>query len=151
MITIKVAEFFDVEALIFLIAELFQIETDFQIDPVKQRAGLELLLNSDNAQIFVAQAQVDDSNQIVAMCSVQVLISTAEGAKVGMVEDLIVSEPYRRQGIGEKLLESLENWAQQQGLKRLQLLADKNNQSALGFYRQQNWQTTQLIGLRKLF
>lgn len=147
MITIRTAEFADVEALILLLIELFQIESDFQVNPAKQRAGLELLLSSDNGRIFVAQT--NDSNQVVGMCSVQVLISTAEGAKVGMVEDLIVNAAYRGQGIGQKLLRYLENWAQQQGLKRLQLLADKNNQSALDFYARQDWQTTQLIALRK--
>lgn len=147
MITIRTAEVADIEALVLLLTELFQIETDFQVNPDKQRAGLELLLNSDNGQIFVAQA--NNSSQIVGMCSVQVLISTAEGAKVGMVEDLIVSAAYRGQGIGQKLLTFMEQWAQQQGLKRLQLLADKNNQPALDFYARQDWQTTQLIALRK--
>lgn len=147
MITIRTAELGDIDALILLLAELFQIEEDFQIDPTKQRAGLELLLDSDNGQIFVAQE--NDSGQIIAMCSVQILISTAEGAKVGMVEDLIVSAAYRGQGIGKKLLRHLEKWAQQQGLKRLQLLADKNNQPGLDFYARQEWQTTQLIALRK--
>jgi ribosomal protein S18 acetylase RimI-like enzyme len=147
MITIRPADPADIEALILLLTELFQIEVDFQVNPAKQRAGLELLLNSDNGRIFVAQT--NDSHQVVAICSVQILISTAEGAKVGMVEDLIVSAAYRGQGIGQKLLRHLENWAQQQGLKRLQLLADKNNQPALDFYARQDWQATQLIALRK--
>ena len=147
MISIRSAEHADIEALILLLTELFQIEEDFQVNPAKQRSGLELLLNSDNGRIFVAQS--NDSHQVVAMCSVQILISTAAGAKVGMVEDLIVKAAYRGQGIGTQLLRHLENWAQQQGLKRLQLLADKNNQAALDFYARQDWQTTQLIALRK--
>ncbi len=146
MINLRAAEFGDIEALILLLAELFAIEADFQVDSKKQRAGLELLLNSDDGQIFVAQNEV---GQIVGMCSVQILISTAEGAKVGLLEDLIVSATYRGQGIGKQLLQHLERWAQQQGLTRLQLLADKHNQPALDFYAQQDWQTTQLIALRK--
>ncbi len=147
MIQIRNAEKSDIETLIELLAQLFQIEIDFQVNPDKQRAGLELLLNSNNAQIFVAQ---HDDGQIVGMCSVQILISTAEGAKVGFVEDLIVSSAWRGQGIGKKLLQHLQNWASAQGLKRLQLLADKNNQAALDFYARQDWQMTQLIALRKL-
>lgn len=146
MINIKTATFTDIETLILLIAELFQIEEDFQADADKQRTGLELLLNSNSAKIFVAE---NADNQIVGMCSVQILISTAEGAKVGLVEDLIVNEAYRGQGIGKKLLQRLEQWANEQGLKRLQLLTDKNNQLALKFYAQQEWKTTQLIGLHK--
>lgn len=147
MINLRTAEFDDIESMILLLAELFSIEADFQVDADKQRVGLELLLNSDNGQVFVAQ---NDNGQIVGMCSVQILISTAEGAKVGMVEDFIISAPYRGQGIGKQLLTFLELWANQQGLKRLQLLADKHNQTALDFYAQQNWNTTQLIALRKM-
>ena len=147
MINLRTAEFGDIESMILLLAELFSIEADFQVDADKQRAGLALLLNGDNAQVCVAQ---NERGQIVGMCSVQILISTAEGAKVGLVEDLIVSANYRGQGVGKKLLLFLENWAWQQGLKRLQLLADKNNQLALDFYARQDWQYTQLIALRKI-
>jgi ribosomal protein S18 acetylase RimI-like enzyme len=146
MINLRTAEFDDIESMILLLAELFALEADFQVDANKQRAGLELLLNSDNGKIFIAE---NANGQVVGMCSVQILISTAEGAKVGLVEDLIVSAAYRGQGIGKKLLLFLENWASQQGLKRLQLLADKNNQPALEFYARQKWQFTQLIALRK--
>ncbi len=143
--TIRTAQLTDIEALILLLAELFQIETDFQINPVKQRTGLELLLASDTAQIVVAEHQA----KVVGMCSVQVLISTAEGAKVGLIEDLIVSEAYRGLGIGHRLLAHLETWATAHGLKRLQLLAAKHNQLALDFYTAQQWNLTQFIGLRK--
>ena len=39
--------------------------------------------------------------------------------------------------------------AECRGLKRLQLLADKNNGSALIFYQKQGWQAAQLVCLRK--
>jgi ribosomal protein S18 acetylase RimI-like enzyme len=35
-------------------------------------------------------------------------------------------------------------------LSRLQLLADRNNDRALDFYRKQGWTTTALVGLRLL-
>jgi ribosomal protein S18 acetylase RimI-like enzyme len=146
MITCRVANTADIEAMLGLLAQLFAIETDFQINPLKQRAGLVLLLNSEQGQLFVAQ----DNDKVVAMCSVQILISTAEGGKVGLLEDLIVSRDYRHQGIGQQLLQYAINWAKQHHLKRLQLLADKNNQPALDFYARQQWHTTDLIVLRQL-
>lgn len=54
MITIRTAELADIDSLILLLTELFEIETDFQINPTKQRAGLELLLGTENGQIFTA-------------------------------------------------------------------------------------------------
>ncbi len=147
MIVIRTAMPSDLDALIHLLSELFYIEADFQFDAQKQRAGLELLLGCDTASIFVAQAI--DSKQVIAMCSLQTLISTAEGGKVGLVEDVIVNAAYRGRGIGKKLVQHLTQWAAQQGFKRLQLLADNTNTPALTFYAQQHWQATQLIALRK--
>lgn len=76
-------------------------------------------------------------------------ISTAEGGTAGAVEDLVVMPEYRGQGIGKKLLESVQKWAEDRGAKRLQLLADKNNLPALEFYEKMNWKRTQMIWLWK--
>ena len=106
-----------------------------------------MLLENDNACIIVAES--NDDNKLLGMCSVQTLISTAEGGPVGLVEDVIVEAGFQNQGIGEKLLSGAVAWARQQGLKRLQLLADKNNLLALKFYGKQNWQSTQLVCLQQ--
>ena len=87
--------------------------------------------------------------RVLGMCTVQTLISTAEGGRVGLLEDLVVAADFRRQGIGAKLLAEAVKWAECQGLKRLQLLADKNNEAALSFYENQGWKSTQLVCLRK--
>jgi GNAT superfamily N-acetyltransferase len=66
-----------------------------------------------------------------------------------LLEDLIVAADFRHQGIGAKLLGEAVYWAECRGLKRLQLLADKDNLPALNFYQTQGWQSTQLVCLRK--
>jgi len=108
---------------------------------------LNLLLNSEKDCILVAELPGD--NKVLGMCTVQTLISTAEGGTVGLLEDLIIAASFRHQGIGTKLLAEAVNWAECRGLKRLQLLADKNNLSALNFYQKQGWESTQLVCLRK--
>jgi ribosomal protein S18 acetylase RimI-like enzyme len=143
-LSIRVAQKTDIPAMANLLNELFAIEVDFQIDLEKQQRGLTLLLESNHAVVFVAELE----NQIIGMCSLQILISTAQGSKVGLIEDVIITKNHRKQGIGNQLLETLKNWAMQQGLTRLQLLADKNNQNALDFYQSNDWKITQLIALR---
>lgn len=145
MITIRTATSADVEQMAELLRELFAIEADFIFDRDKQVSGLKQLLEIGKDRIFVAES----GKRVVGMCSVQTLISTAEGGPVGFLEDLIVTAAFRRQGIGEKLLAAVVDWAERQGLKRLQLLADKNNLPALKFYEKQAWRQTQLICLRK--
>ena len=147
MITIRTAKPSDIPQLVELLKVLFTIEADFDFDPEKQACGLNLLLNSDKDCILVAELLND--NKVLGMCTVQTLISTAEGGPAGLLEDLIVDADFRHQGVGAKLLAEAVNWAECRGLKRLQLLADKNNLPALDFYQKQGWQSTQLVCLRK--
>ena len=148
MITIRTAKPSDIPELVDLLKELFSIEADFDFDLEKQTCGLNLLLNSEKDCILVAELPSD--NKVLGMCTVQTLISTAEGGPVGLLEDLVVAANFRHQGIGAKLLAEAVNWAECQGHKRLQLLADKNNLTALSFYQKQDWQSKQLVCLRKL-
>lgn len=127
---------------------LFTIEADFDFNPDKQARGLQLLLNSDKACVLVAEGSED--KKLRGLCSVQTLISTAEGSPVGLLEDLIVAADFRHQGIATLLLAEANVWGQQQGLTCLQLLADKNNAAALDFYQQQRWQSTQLVCLKQM-
>ncbi|MBL6987368.1 MAG: GNAT family N-acetyltransferase [Methylobacter sp.] len=147
MINIRIAKPDDIPQLVELLKALFAIEADFNFDSDKQKQGLQLLLKSDNACVLVAESN-DDIN-LLGMCSIQALISTAEGGAVGLLEDLVIAAEFRHQGIGAKLLAEAVCWAERQGLKRLQLLADKNNTPALGFYEKQSWQSTQLVCLKQ--
>jgi GNAT superfamily N-acetyltransferase len=89
------------------------------------------------------------NGRVVGMCTAQTLISTAEGGMAALIEDLVVGTNHRGQGIGAKLLQSIEQWAHSRGATRLQLLADRNNQAALQFYAKAGWKGTQLICIRK--
>ena len=136
----------DMACLVELLAELFSIEEDFMINTELQKTGLDKLLNSRGSYVFVA----DIKGMIAGMCTLQILISTAEGGYVGLVEDIVVKNGYRHTGIGNKLLEYLEKNAADLGLLRLQLLADKNNIPALQFYDKLKWKKTGLICFRKV-
>ncbi len=135
----------DLETLAALLAALFSLEEDFAVDGERQRCGLKMMLNNGRGRILVAEAA---DGTVVGMCSGQLTISTAEGGPAVLVEDMVVREDRRGQGIGEKLLDALGAWARENQAGRLQLLADRNNESALGFYACLGWEKTNLICLR---
>lgn len=135
----------DVRAMTRLLHELFAVETEFVIDDEKQRCGLQMLLDSPNAGIWVA----DRRGRVVGMVVCQLVVSTSEGALSGWIEDVVVSSPYRKRGLGKALLNSAVKWAREQGATRVQLLADSRNVPALIFYRKQEWLQTNMIALRK--
>ncbi|MES9851200.1 MAG: GNAT family N-acetyltransferase [Candidatus Thiodiazotropha sp. L084R] len=129
-----------------LLEQLFSIEADFEVDLATQLSGLKLLLKSENGQIFVVE---DINREVVAMATLQKVVSTAEGGVVAWVEDIIVDESHRGQGIGNSLLTHIQEWAEAGEIKRLQLVADRDNQPALSFYSQHNWIKTNLVVLRQ--
>ena len=135
----------DVRAMMRLLQELFAIETEFVFDEEKQRCGLEMLLESSEAGVWVAERR----GRVVGMVTLQLVISTAEGAYSGWLEDLVVSSAYRRRGLGTALLKAAVNWAHERGASRIQLLADSRNVPALIFYRKQEWFQTNMIALQQ--
>jgi GNAT superfamily N-acetyltransferase len=137
----------DLDAMVQLLQELFAIEADFNAQESLQRKGLALMLDGclKHKCILVAETE----GKVVGMATAQSLISTAEGGMVALVEDVVVNAGFRGRGIGHKLMHGIEQWAMKRGARRLQLLADRANHSALGFYHTIGWQPTQLICLRR--
>jgi ribosomal protein S18 acetylase RimI-like enzyme len=136
----------DLERMVDLLNQLFSIEADFRVDPHKQKQGLALLLEAESAEIFVVRG---DRGEVVAMATIQLVISTAEGGLAAWVEDVIVDASHRGHGIGQRLLTHINQWAKRQGIIRLQLVADRDNRSALDFYRKEGWSETNLSVLRR--
>lgn len=121
----------DAEAMAGLLGELFAIEDDFVIDADKQILGLQLLLQNSDSTVLVAET----SGRVIGMVSMQCLISTAVGEKVGWIEDMIVTADCREQGFGRLLLRAMIEESERLGYGRLSLGADRRNEQALAFYR----------------
>ena len=129
-----------------LLDELFSIESDFTPNGKKQVQGLGALIADPSGRSLVIVAVKDGI--FIGMATVQTLVSTAEGDRVGLIEDVIVDKKHRRMGIGTLLLQEIVDWSRETRLKRLQLLADLDNQPALDFYSSQGWISTRLGCLR---
>jgi GNAT superfamily N-acetyltransferase len=144
--TVRPATQADVESMQRLLAQLFAIEQDFRIDRQLQASGLRLLL-ADPGQRCVLLA--NRGSDIVGMVTGQLVVSTAAGGLSLLVEDLVVDERSRRQGIGHGLVEALEAWGRRHGALRLQLVADETNAAALHFYESHSWQRSRMVALYK--
>lgn len=145
-ITIRQANSDDIAHLTALLRILFSFEKDFTFNEAKQRRGLQHMIDNEHGCIFVAE----HAGNIIGMCTGQLTVSTAEGGPALLVEDVVVAEEWRSHGVGRRLMDELTRWAYKSGATRMQLLADKSNTGALGFYADTGWKSTQLICLRKL-
>ena len=122
----------DIPELVALLGILFDHEAEFTPDAAKQEAALKLLFADPKCgTVYVAR----DGKRVVAMASLLYTVSTAEGGRAALFEDLVVSPDYRKQGIGAKLLEYVIEQARAQGILRLTLLTDMQNERAQVLYR----------------
>lgn len=136
----------DIPAMTELLERLFSIEKDFSPSPERQARGLGLMLESpEERNVVVAEA----GGQVVGMVTGQLLVSTAEGGLVTLVEDMVIAPLFRGKGVGSRLLAEIECWAAELGSRRLQLLADRDNAPAKSFYERAGWRLTNLICFRK--
>ena len=122
----------DLPQLVALLGQLFEQEAEFTPDAAKQEAALKMILaDPKTGKLYVAR----DGSKVVAMASLLFTVSTAEGGRAALFEDLVVHADYRKQGIGAKLLEHVIAQARAEGLLRLTLLTDLQNESAQVLYR----------------
>lgn len=136
----------DIPQLADLLAELFTLESDFQPERDKQLRGLRLILDEPAlGRLFVLR--VDGA--VAGMANALITVSTAEGGRVVLLEDVIVSRAHRGGGLGRKLVEHVLDWARRQGYRRVTLLADQENHAAWAFYRKLGFQPSQMGVLRK--
>jgi len=140
-ITIEQATIEDVPQMADLLALLFAIEKDFEVDYEKQLQGVTKLLRHTGSTLLVAK----DNKKVVGMVTMQELISSAAGDMVGQIEDLIVLPEYRKMGIGSRLINKIRYIALQENkYERVQLAADIDNDYALAFYTRRGFRKTNL-------
>lgn len=136
----------DLEALAGLLAELFTQEADFRPDPDRQRRGLQLILDHpERGRLFVLRV----GGRVAGMANGLITISTAEGAKVMLLEDVIVSAHYRGRGLGRRLIEHVMAWAREAGMARITLLTDADNYRAQATYGRLGFQLSAMRVMRR--
>ena len=146
-VKIRKALFEDIPEMVSLLGELFSIEADFIFDEQVQTKGLALFLEDPDMRCIMVAAKKGE--KVVGMATAQLLVSTAKGSLVALVEDVVVSAPYHGHEIGHQIMVALEQWVKRHGGKRLQLLADKENRTGIDFYEREDWSKTSLICLHK--
>jgi len=136
----------DLPAMADLLYELFTLESDFKPEREKQIAGLKLILETPAiGQLFVLRVD----GKVAGMANALITVSTAQGTRVLLLEDVIVSRTYRGAGIGRQLVEHVCAWAKAEGITRVTLLADKGNAKALAFYGRLNFEESAMVVRRK--
>jgi GNAT superfamily N-acetyltransferase len=124
MQSVRPAQLSDGEAL-FLLAKAFAIS--FAIERPAFEASFAELLQSPDAFIAVAS----DAGRVVGYVLGFDHHTFYANGRVSWVEEIMVSEDYRRRGVGQLLMESFEQWARDRQSKLIALATRR----AAPFYR----------------
>jgi GNAT superfamily N-acetyltransferase len=143
--TISPATVEDVAPLCGLLAILFSQEVEFAPDAAKQAAGLRTILSDPRVGAILV---VRENGAIVGMVSLLFTVSTFLGAKVALLEDMMVHPGQRGKGHGTRLLRAAIERAQAEGCARITLLTDGANAEAKAFYRRAGFVESTMTPLR---
>jgi len=146
MVQIDTATTADIPQLGELLDILFTQEVDFIPDRAKQERGLRLIIEQPEVgRILVAR----DGREVIGMVNLLFTVSTAEGGKVILLEDMVVRPQRRGAGIGLALVEAAIAFAGEQGFLRITLLTDEENNQAQWFYGRAGFRRSAMVPMRR--
>lgn len=135
----------DIPTLCRLLDQLFSQEAEFIPDRAAQQRGLAAIIERPAVgEILVAH----QGESILGMVNLLYSVSTALGAPVALLEDMVVDAAARGRGLGTQLLEAAIATAKARGCRRITLLTDGDNLDAQRFYARQGFARSTMIPLR---
>ncbi len=128
----------DLPALQRLLGLLFAQEAEFHPDPARQEAGLSLILGRPETGAVLALRE-NENGPVLGTVGLLYTVSTFLGARVALLEDLIIDPAFRGRGGGALLLDAAIARARAEGCKRITLLTDAGNEAAQALYRRKGF------------
>ena len=109
--------------------------------PVRAEEYLLSLMADPDVALFLAV----EAERLVGVVHVLIRetrdIPILVSRRFGLVENLVVREGLRRQGIGSALMEKAREWSKSRGATEIELNVYEFNQSAIAFYRKLGYAT----------
>ncbi len=145
--TIRKANQEDIKDITKLLYHLFTQEVEFNFNKkVHTKALKRIIKNKNIGEIFV----LIKNKKIVGSVNILYTMSTALGAKVAILEDMIIVPKQRGKSLGTKLLKYVLKSLDKKQIQRVTLLTDSDNHKAHRFYQNLDFQSSHMITYRKL-
>jgi GNAT superfamily N-acetyltransferase len=130
-----------------LLGILFSQEHEFTPDAELQSKGLLMIIHKPElGRIFVAEVD----GVIQGMVMLLFTVSTFLGQRVALLEDMVVDPAWRGKGLGSLLMDHVLHFARREGLGRITLLTDRDNEGAQQFYASKSFTRSGMVVFRKL-
>lgn len=145
MTAVREATAANIPAMIGLLGHLFAQEAEFAPDEAAQRRGLEMIMSNPGAGCLLV---AEDGGQVIGMVGLLYTVSTALGARVALLEDMVVAPEARNSGAGRALLDAAIARAKADGCRRITLLTDDDNEAAQRFYKRAGFSASDMLPMR---
>lgn len=135
----------DLPQLVELLGFLFAQEVDFHPDAALQSKGIRHILDDPNiGRILIYR----DDGRVVGMVNLLFTVSTALGAKVAMLDDIVVHPDHRDKGIGSQLIGAAIDLCKSEGCARIHLHTDHDNHGAQRLYERHGFKRSTMLSMR---
>ena len=122
--------------------QINELMQDLLGDPIfKRKKVFDEALSSENYIPLVAEVNGD----IVGFLDIWHFPDVGHGATLGVIENFIVSERYRKMGIGGKLLEEGVEIAKKQKFHELHVWTEFKNRNAIKMYKKNGFINENLL------
>jgi len=144
MISIKPIELSDLEAYSTLCNELFGSKTNMtQLEIMIKK----IITNPD--YILVGAKETDNNHLLGTVMGITCIDTVGECRPFMLLENLIVSKTYRRQGVGKTLVRYIEEHAREQNCYFVMLMSLAKRKEAHSFYESVGYSNTISHGFKK--
>ena len=131
-IDIREAVHEDADTIVGLLLELMDVmEHPVEIDQGQIRSNCEKLVDSDAAALFVAER----SGIAVGFLSLAFRVTCLHAGPSALIDELVVSESVRGEGVGSMLIEKAVEVSRAMGCAEVEVSTELGNQGAIDFYR----------------
>src|SRR5437588_2630910 len=147
----------DYEAVCVLLAQVDRIHAEALPElfrsvegPARSREWFAAILADEYSALFVAEQQGTLLGLIRCLVRTISALPMVVHRRFVQIEDLVVSEPFRHQRVGQTLLERAHQWAREQGIAEVELGVWEFNASARTLYEHLGYQTTRRVMRKQL-
>ncbi|HZU02045.1 MAG TPA: GNAT family N-acetyltransferase [Ktedonobacteraceae bacterium] len=147
----------DYEAVCVLLAEVDRIHAEALPElfrpvegPARSREWFAGILADEHAALFVAEQQGTLLGLIRCLVRTTPSLPMIVPRRFVQIEDLVVGESFRHQGVGQSLLERAAQWACEQGIAEVELGVWEFNTSARALYEHLGYRTTRRVMRKRL-
>ena len=123
-----------------LMAQLAE-HTQGHIDPGVQDR-FRAMIGLPQYAVFVAE---NEAGQVIGLLSASQRWTLWHTGPCALIEELVVDERARRQGVGQALIQAVLDWARDRGCSEIEVSTDHDNMDAQAFYRRLGFENEALL------